>query len=194
MIEVYTDGSYFQSSDTGGIGVFVPQWDFRLALCQSRTTNNRMELSAIYLGLLVAWEHAPKGSEVVILSDSQYALNSIFKWYAGWEKNGFRTANKKPVKNLALVQNIHRLYREVQALGVGVSPQWVKGHNGNPGNEEADRLSNWRAPLPGNSYALAMPNPWEGDPPLTSGSIPFGTDPSEQLYWPVLDVLAGRAG
>jgi ribonuclease HI len=97
-----------------------------------QTTNNRMELMAA----IQALESLNRPSQVRLYTDSTYVLNGITKWVAGWERNGWRTAAKKPVKNDDLWRRL------VQAMdGHEISWQWVKGHAGDEGNERADELA-----------------------------------------------------
>ena len=192
MIEIYTDGSCRKARNDGGMGVYIPAWDMHLAVAQTYVTNNRMELGAIYLGLLVAYEYAQEGQEVCIVSDSRYALDSVFTWWAGWVKSGFKTKSGD-VKNLELLKGIQTVLADVRKLGVKVSHRWVKGHSGNAGNEEADRLSNWRANnMEGSCYALAQPSS-DSRTPLALYRLAHGHDLTERCYYPLLEALAERA-
>jgi ribonuclease HI len=97
-----------------------------------QTTNNRMELMAA----IQALEALNRPSQVRLYTDSTYVLNGITKWVAGWQRNGWRTAAKKPVKNEDLWRQL------VQAMERHeISWQWVKGHAGDEGNERADALA-----------------------------------------------------
>jgi ribonuclease HI len=97
------------------------------------TTNNRMELTATIKAL-----NALRGrSTVVLYTDSKYVMDGINEWMPNWKKRGWKTAAKKPVKNKDLWQSLD------EAVGQhDVEWRWVKGHNGNPGNEMADELAN----------------------------------------------------
>ena len=96
------------------------------------TTNNRMELMAA----IQALETLTRPSQVVMYTDSKYVLDGITKWIAGWQRNGWRTSARQPVKN-------EDLWRRLVAALVGheVTWQWVKGHAGEEGNERADELA-----------------------------------------------------
>ena len=100
---------------------------------EALTTNNRMELLAVIRGL----ESLTRPSDVHLHVDSAYVMNGMTKWIHGWKRNGWRTADKKPVKNA-------ELWQELEALIAGhrVRWEWVKGHAGDPGNERADQLAN----------------------------------------------------
>jgi ribonuclease HI len=97
------------------------------------TTNNRMELMAAIEAL-----NALKGScQVVLHTDSKYVMHGITEWMANWKKRGWKTAAKKPVKNRDLWQALDEAIERHD-----IQWKWVKGHDGNPGNEEADALAN----------------------------------------------------
>ncbi len=99
---------------------------------ETLTTNNRMELSAVIKGL----EALTRPSRVEIWSDSQYVLNGLREWMASWKARGWRTANKKPVKNLELWQELDEL-KSLHELTF----RWVEGHAGHPENERCDQLA-----------------------------------------------------
>ena len=97
------------------------------------TTNNRMELTAVIEAL-----NALKGPQRVVLhTDSKYVMHGITEWLANWKARGWKTAAKKPVKNQELWQALDEAQSRHQ-----VEWRWVKGHDGDPGNEEADALAN----------------------------------------------------
>ena len=96
------------------------------------TTNNRMELMAA----IQALESLKRPSTVQLYTDSRYLLDGITKWLPGWERNGWKTASRQPVKNADLW---HRLVEAKQPHKV--TWHWVKGHEGDPGNERADQLA-----------------------------------------------------
>ena len=97
------------------------------------TTNNRMELTAAIEAL-----HALKSPSCVVLyTDSKYVMDGITDWMANWKRRGWKTASKKPVKNKDLWQEL-----DAAAGRHDIDWRWVRGHDGNPGNEEADRLAN----------------------------------------------------
>jgi ribonuclease HI len=96
------------------------------------TTNNRMELMAAIMAL----ESLTRPSPVHLNTDSKYVLDGVTKWVPGWKRNGWRTAAKTPVKNVDLWQRL-----EAAINGHDVHWKWVRGHNGDPGNERADALA-----------------------------------------------------
>ena len=100
---------------------------------ERQTTNNRMELRAAIEGLRAL----KSACEVTLTTDSQYVRKGITQWMAGWKRNGWRTAAKKPVKN-------EDLWRELDELAARhrIEWRWVKGHSGHPENERADTLAN----------------------------------------------------
>lgn len=109
-------------------------------------TNNQGELTAV-LDLLQQTAHLQE--DLLIYCDSQYVINSITKWMAGWRKRGWRKADGKPVLNVELMQALDVAMTEATAAGRRVRFEWVKGHAGHPLNEQADRLANGAA----SSYA-----------------------------------------
>lgn len=130
MIEIYTDGACKGNPGPGGWGALVDGRE----ICggENHTTNNQMELKAAIEGL-----RATDAGAVVRLSvDSQYVKNGITSWIKGWKRNGWKTRAGQPVKNRDLwVQLDHECsLRKVHWV-------WVKGHDGNDGNEIADRLA-----------------------------------------------------
>lgn len=97
------------------------------------TTNNRMELAAV----IEALRSLKRRCAVELYTDSKYVLQGINDWIVNWKKNGWKTAAKKPVKNVDLWQQL-----DEQSNRHDISWHWVKGHSGNPGNEMADQLAN----------------------------------------------------
>jgi ribonuclease HI len=100
---------------------------------EAPTTNNRMELTAVIRGL----EALKRRCRVVVTTDSRYVQDGITAWIARWRRNGWRTADGKPVKNVDLWQRLDDL-----VAGHEVQWRWVKGHAGHAENERADRLAN----------------------------------------------------
>lgn len=135
-IELYTDGACRGNPGPGGWGVLMryQQHEKRLFGGESQTTNNRMELMAAIEGLKAVREPC----HVVLTTDSQYVKKGITEWLTNWKRNGWRTANKKPVKNADLWQ---LLEQQVERHNQ-VDWHWVKGHAGHAENEIADQLAN----------------------------------------------------
>jgi ribonuclease HI len=133
-VVIYTDGACSRNPGPGGWGV-VLRWngtEKELHGGEPQTTNNRMELTAA----IQALEALNRPSQVRLHTDSTYLLDGITKWIAGWQRNGWRTSAKKPVKNEDLWRRL------VEAMnGHEVSWLWVKGHAGDEGNERADALA-----------------------------------------------------
>ncbi|MEO7680591.1 MAG: ribonuclease HI [Sphingomonas sp.] len=133
-VEIATDGACKGNPGPGGWGVLIRSGarEREMSGGEALTTNNRMELTAAIEGL-----NALKRPCIVALStDSRYVMDGLTKWIHGWQRNGWRTADKKPVKNAELWQ----------ALLAAAKPhriewKWVKGHAGHPDNERADRLA-----------------------------------------------------
>ena len=134
-VEIYTDGACRGNPGPGGWGARLrfngQQKD--LYGSEAETTNNRMELTAVIKSL----ESLTRQCEVKVYTDSKYVLDGMTKWLPNWKKQGWKTAAKKPVKNVELWQ---RLDAAVQANNV--SWQWVKGHSGDEGNDYVDALAN----------------------------------------------------
>ena len=133
-VVIYTDGACSGNPGPGGWGVVLRWQDTEKDLYggDPQTTNNRMELMAA----IQALETLTRPSRVIMYTDSKYVLDGITKWITGWQRNGWRTSAKQPVKNEDLWRRL------VAALdGHEVSWQWVKGHAGEEGNERADELA-----------------------------------------------------
>ncbi|KXF81223.1 ribonuclease HI [Enterovibrio coralii] len=134
QVEIFTDGSCLGNPGPGGYGVVLryKQHEKELSEGFTLTTNNRMELLAAIVGLASLKESC----SVVLTTDSQYVRQGITQWIHNWKKRGWKTADKKPVKNADLWQ---RLDKETQRHDVDW--QWVKGHAGHPENERCDELA-----------------------------------------------------
>ncbi|MGH8701648.1 MAG: ribonuclease HI [Burkholderiales bacterium] len=135
IVEIYTDGSCKGNPGAGGWGVLLMQGGKTRELHggEAHTTNNRMELIAVIRAL----EALEGGTRVRLHTDSQYVQLGISKWIRDWKKRGWRTADRKPVKNVDLWRQLDEL-----AGGHEVEWIWVRGHDGNVGNERADELAN----------------------------------------------------
>ena len=136
-IEIYTDGACKGNPGPGGWGVLLKAGGTEKELFggEMATTNNRMELMAV----IQALSALKRPGEVTLFLDSQYVLKGITEWLPGWKAKGWRTASKQPVKNVELWQQLDAL---VQQGGHRIDWRWVRGHNGDPGNERADALAN----------------------------------------------------
>lgn len=135
---IYTDGGCIGNPGPGGWGAVILDAGAVTELSGRfrQTTNNRMEMRAA----IEALESLAAPRRVLLYTDSSYLRDGITKWVKGWERNGWRTAAKAPVKNVDLWQ---WLLRAAARHGTGaVSWQWVRGHAGHPLNEAADRLAN----------------------------------------------------
>ena len=134
-IEIYTDGACRGNPGPGGWGALLIAGQHRKEMYggEFETTNNRMELTAVIEAL-----NALNGSRSVILhTDSKYVKDGIESWIENWKKRGWKTAARKPVKNQDLWMALDEATTRHQ-----IDWRWVKGHAGNEGNEEADRLAN----------------------------------------------------
>mgnify|MGYP006058929741 CR=1 FL=1 len=134
IIEIYTDGACSGNPGNGGWGAILLYKEHKKEIsgAVADTTNNQMELKAVIESL----KALKRSSEIIIHTDSIYVKDGITKWINNWKNNGWRTANKKPVKNLELWQELDLLVAKHQ-----ISWKWVKGHNGNKYNEIADQLA-----------------------------------------------------
>lgn len=135
VIEAFTDGACRGNPGPGGWGVLLRFNDHEKRLCggEPETTNNRMELMAV----IQALESLNRECMVKVTSDSQYVLKGINEWMENWKKRGWKTAAKKPVKNVDLWQRLDKA-REIHEI----EWVWVKGHSGHIENEIADELAN----------------------------------------------------
>lgn len=136
-VEVYTDGACKGNPGPGGWGVLLQSGEKTRELFGGElvTTNNRMEMTAV----IQALQSLSRPCAVTLFLDSQYVLKGITEWLPGWKARGWRTAAKAPVKNVDLWQQLDRL---VAGSGHKIDWRWVRGHNGDPGNERADALAN----------------------------------------------------
>lgn len=134
-IEIYTDGACRGNPGLGGWGVLLKRDGTEKELFggEPKTTNNRMELMAVIQGL----ESLKQPCEVTLYSDSKYVLKGITEWIHNWKKRDWKTAAKKPVKNVDLWQLLDSVIQKHKINWI-----WVKGHSGNTGNEKADLLAN----------------------------------------------------
>ena len=137
QVDIYTDGACKGNPGPGGWGVWLKSGAFEKDLFGGElgTTNNRMEMMAVIQGLGALKEPC----QVTLYLDSQYVLKGITEWLPGWKARGWRTASKEPVKNVELWQKLDAL---VAGGGHKIDWRWVRGHNGDPGNERADMLAN----------------------------------------------------
>jgi len=138
-VEIYTDGACSGNPGPGGWGAILLFKTERREVSggETLTTNNRMELMAA----IGALEALKRPCEVHLHTDSMYLKDGITKWMHGWKKNGWKTADKKPVKNIDLWQRL-----EEAAAKHKISWRWVRGHDGHELNEAADALA--RAAVP----------------------------------------------
>ncbi|OFZ84251.1 MAG: ribonuclease HI [Betaproteobacteria bacterium RBG_16_66_20] len=134
-VEIYADGACKGNPGPGGWGVLLRTRGHEKELCggAAQTTNNRMELTAVIEGL-ASLKHR---SKVRVYTDSQYVQKGISEWIHNWKRRGWRTADRKPVKNEDLWRKLDEIAR-----GHHVEWHWVKGHAGHPENERADMLAN----------------------------------------------------
>ena len=134
-IRIYTDGACRGNPGPGGWGALLVAGEREKELWggEPLTTNNRMELTAAIRGL----EALKRRCKVDVYTDSQYVRNGIREWLAQWKKRGWKTADKKPVKNQDLWERLDEL-----VTGHEIEWHWVKGHSGHDGNERADALAN----------------------------------------------------
>ncbi len=131
---VHSDGACSGNPGPGGWGAILDYNGTRKELCggEALTTNNRMELMAAIMAL----ESLKRSCPVEMHVDSNYVKDGITKWIHGWKKNGWKTADKKPVKNAELWQRLDAALAQHK-----ISWHWVKGHAGHDGNERADELA-----------------------------------------------------
>ncbi len=135
----YTDGACSGNPGPGGWGVLMIAREGETVVKtrelnggEADTTNNRMEL----LAAISALEALKRDTEITVVTDSAYVKNGVSQWIHGWKRNGWKTADRKPVKNVDLWQRLD----EVRARH-RVTWEWIKGHAGHPENERADELA-----------------------------------------------------
>ncbi|HVE49167.1 MAG TPA: ribonuclease HI [Casimicrobiaceae bacterium] len=134
-VVIYTDGACKGNPGVGGWGALLIAGNREKEIFggELATTNNRMELTAVIRAL----ECLTRASDVELFTDSQYVKQGIESWIHGWKRNGWKTSDRKPVKNA-------ELWRELEATAARhrINWHWVRGHNADPGNERADELAN----------------------------------------------------
>ena len=133
MIKIYTDGSWIGNPGNGGWAAIIIENGKKTQIKGSKkdTTNNQMEL----LAPIKALKKIPKGSKVQIFTDSKYVKSGITEWIHNWKKNGWKTANKKEVKNKELWTELDNLSNTFE-----IKWSWVKAHSTNKHNNEVDSL------------------------------------------------------
>ncbi|MFN7666623.1 MAG: ribonuclease HI [bacterium] len=134
QVSLYTDGACSGNPGPGGWGALLTMGphEKELSGAEAHTTNNRMEMTAALQGLRAL----KNPCRVDLYTDSQYLREGITKWIVGWKKNGWKTANKKPVKN----DDLWRALDDLTQMH-DIRWHWVKGHNGHPENERVDLLA-----------------------------------------------------
>lgn len=134
-IEIFTDGACRGNPGPGGWGVLLRYAETEKSLWggERDTTNNRMELTAV----IEALKALKRPCRVILSSDSTYVLKGIQEWMPNWKRHNWQTAQKKPVKNVDLWQQLDSVIQ-----GHDIQWHWVKGHSGHRENEIADQLAN----------------------------------------------------
>ena len=140
MIKIYTDGSCLENPGNGGWAAIIIDDGKKSEIKGSKknTTNNQMEL----LAPIEALKKIPKGSKIGIFTDSKYVKSGITEWIHNWKKNGWKTADKQPVKNKELWEELDLLANEFE-----ISWNWVKAHSTDKLNNEVDLLAREAANL-----------------------------------------------
>ena len=137
QIDIYTDGACKGNPGPGGWGVLLKSGPTEKELSggELNTTNNRMEMTAV----IEALSALKRPCHVRLHVDSQYVLKGMTEWLPGWKARGWKTSAKEPVKNVDLWQKLDGLVNSGEHR---IEWRWVRGHNGDPGNERADALAN----------------------------------------------------
>ena len=135
LVVIYADGACKGNPGPGGWGAWISVGEHSKELCggESITTNNRMELTAVIRAL----QALKRACNVKVYTDSVYVQKGMTEWIDSWKKRGWRTADKKPVKNDDLWQELDAIAQQHN-----IEWLWVKGHAGDAGNERADALAN----------------------------------------------------
>lgn len=133
-VEIFTDGACSGNPGPGGWGAILNAKGVEKELSggEKDTTNNRMEMMAV----IAALEALTKPCSVKIVTDSQYVMKGMLEWLPGWKKRNWKTAAKKPVKNVDLWQRMEKAAQQHE-----LEWEWVRGHQGHEGNERADALA-----------------------------------------------------
>lgn len=140
QVEIYTDGACSGNPGPGGWGSVLLYNGHRRELSggERQTTNNRMELMAV----IQALEALKRPCQVTLHTDSTYVMKGMTEWLQNWKRRNWRTAGRKPVKNVELWQRLEQaIHRH------NVQWRWVRGHSGVPGNERADELARRAIPM-----------------------------------------------
>ena len=134
-VHIFTDGACKGNPGPGGWGAILKYGDHvkELKGYSPETTNNIMELTAV----IEALKSLTRPCKIILTTDSNYVKNGITEWIHSWKKKGWKTANKKPVKNKKYWQQL-----DVEVQRHTIDWKWVKGHSGHPENERADELAN----------------------------------------------------
>jgi len=140
VVRIYTDGACKGNPGPGGWGALLRSGERERELFggERETTNNRMELTAVIRAL----DALKRPSRVEVYTDSEYVKNGITEWLPNWKRRGWKTADRKPVKNVDLWQAL-----EAAAARHQVHWHWVRGHAGHAENERADALANRGVPI-----------------------------------------------
>ena len=135
LVEIFSDGACKGNPGPGGWGALLRYGEHEKELFggEALTTNNRMELMAV----IQALEALKRPSRVRVTTDSQYVKQGVTSWMARWKRNGWQTAERKPVKNRDLWERMDQILGRHE-----LQWKWVRGHTGHPENERADRLAN----------------------------------------------------
>jgi ribonuclease HI len=135
QVEIYTDGACRGNPGPGGWAALlrIGEAEKEISGSEPQTTNNRMEMMAVIMAL----DSLKRGVKARVSTDSQYVLKGLTEWLPNWKRRGWRTADKKPVKNQDLWERL-----DAQAARHELEWQWVKGHSGHPENERVDALAN----------------------------------------------------
>jgi ribonuclease HI len=135
LVQIFTDGACKGNPGPGGWGAIMKYGDHVKELngYSAETTNNIMELTAV----IEALKYLTRPCNIILTTDSNYVKNGITEWIHNWKKKGWKTANKKPVKNKECW-----LQLDVEVQRHQIEWKWVKGHSGHPENERADELAN----------------------------------------------------
>jgi ribonuclease HI len=144
MINIYTDGACKGNPGPGGWGALIIEGDIKNEIFggEANTTNNRMEILAVIMAL----KAIVTASEITVFTDSTYVQKGISEWIDKWKINGWRTSNKKEVKNKDLWVQLDTLTAQLKINWI-----WVKGHSGHSENDRADYLANQGVGMEGSS-------------------------------------------